>query len=108
MGNACKLFDSFSVFLIPCFLPRQYRPLVWRNTHPYVLVDRHEDITHPNTIDEDPYCDRSVTFYGYVRGSHLKSGMKVHMIGVGDFGMTEVSTLPDPCPIPDKEQKVRS
>ena len=68
-------------------------------------MDRHEDITHPNEIDKDPDCDRSVTFYGWVRGSHLKPGMKVHLIGVGDFGMAEVSTLPDPCPIPDKEQK---
>jgi ribosome biogenesis protein BMS1 len=80
---------------------------VWRNTHPYVLVDRHEDITHPNLIDKDPNCGRSVTFYGYVRGTHLKQGMKVHLIGVGDFNMSEVSTLADPCPIPDKEQTVR-
>ena len=79
--------------------------MVWRNTHPYVVVDRHEDITHPNLIDQDPNCDRSITVYGYVRGSHLKPGMKVHMIGVGDFSMAEVSTLPDPCPIPDKENK---
>jgi ribosome biogenesis protein BMS1 len=80
---------------------------VWRNTHPYVLVDRHEDITHPNMMDENAHCDRSVTFYGYVRGSHLKPGMKLHMIGVGDFSMVELSALPDPCPNPDKEQKVR-
>jgi ribosome biogenesis protein BMS1 len=84
---------------------QQFRPLVWRNTHPYVLVDRHEDITHPNLTDKDPECDRSVTFYGWVRGSHMKRGMKVHLIGVGDFNMAEVSTLPDPCPIPDKEEK---
>lgn len=83
----------------------QFRPLVWRNTHPYVLVDRHEDITHPNETDKNPDCDRSVTFYGWVRGSHMKKGTKVHLIGVGDFGMAEISPLPDPCPIPDKEKK---
>jgi len=83
----------------------KYRPLVWRNTHPYVLVDRHEDITHPNVTDKDPKCDRSITFYGYVRGSHLKAGMKVHLIGVGDFNMSDVSTLIDPCPIPEKDDK---
>ena len=82
----------------------QYRPLVWRNTHPYVLVDRHEDVTNPNEVEEDPECDRSVIFYGFVRGTHLKPNMKVHMIGVGDFGLSEVSVLPDPCPIPDKER----
>jgi ribosome biogenesis protein BMS1 len=70
-------------------------------------VDRHEDITHPNLLGQEPK-DRSITVYGYVRGSHLKSGMKVHMIGVGDFSMAEVSALPDPCPIPDKEAKVRN
>lgn len=70
------------------------------------MVDRHEDVTHPNLTDKDPSCDRNVTFYGYVRGSHLKEGQRVHLIGVGDFGMAEVSVLPDPCPIPDKDQKV--
>ena len=88
----------------------QYRPLIWRNTHPYVLVDRHEDMTHPNVIDNNPHCDRSVTFYGYVRGSHLKSGMKVHLIGVGDYDIADITVLNDPCPIPDtsdeKEHKV--
>ena len=69
------------------------------------MVDRHEDITHPNLTDKDPTCDRSVTFYGYVRGSHLKGGQKVHIIGVGDFNMAEVETVQDPCPIPDKDRK---
>ena len=82
----------------------QYRPLVWRNTHPYIVVDRHEDITHPNKISEDPACDRSVTFYGYVRGTHLKPSTKMHLIGVGDFHMAELSVMPDPCPLPDKEK----
>jgi ribosome biogenesis protein BMS1 len=31
--------------------------------------------------------------------------MKVHVIGVGDFPMTDVSVLPDPCPLPDNENK---
>jgi len=100
--SACNfkltLFRSFN-------FPLQYRPLVWRNTHPYCVVDRHEDITHPNKIAEDPTCDRSVTFYGYVRGTHLKPGTKMHLIGAGDFSMTELSVMPDPCPLPDKDKK---
>ena len=96
---------SFCHFLLTVVFLFQYRPLIWRNTHPYVVVDRHEDITHPNKVAEDPNCDRSVTFYGYVRGTHLKPGMKVHLIGVGDYSMTEVSALPDPCPLPDHENK---
>eukprot|EP00569_Conticribra_weissflogii_P016372 CAMPEP_0171407818 /NCGR_PEP_ID=MMETSP0880-20121228/20761_1 /TAXON_ID=67004 /ORGANISM="Thalassiosira weissflogii, Strain CCMP1336" /LENGTH=300 /DNA_ID=CAMNT_0011923875 /DNA_START=129 /DNA_END=1028 /DNA_ORIENTATION=+ len=51
----------------------KYRPLVWRNTHPYVVVDRHEDITHPAKVEEEGEgCERSVAFYGYVRGTNLK------------------------------------
>ena len=46
---------------------RQYRPLIWRNTHPYVVIDRHEDVTNPNDVEKDSECDRSVIFYGYVR-----------------------------------------
>jgi len=84
----------------------KYRPLVWRNTHPYVVVDRHEDITHPSTIEEsEGKCERSVAFYGYVRGTNLKEGMKVHLIGVGDYGMVEAGALPDPCPVFDKERE---
>lgn len=82
----------------------KYRPLMWRNTHPYIVVDRHEDITHPSKIEEDEKCERSVAFYGYVRGTNLKEGMKVHLIGVGDYGMAEVSSLQDPCPVFDKEK----
>eukprot|EP00953_Heterococcus_sp_UTEX-ZZ885_P022945 12648-Heterococcus_DN1.PRE.6 len=50
----------------------KFRPLVWRNTHPFVLVDRYEDMTSPVAIEENPLCDRDVTVYGYVRGTHLK------------------------------------
>ena len=46
----------------------------------------------------ESYC---VTFYGYVRGSHFKSGMKVHLIGVGDYDVADISVLNDPCPIHD-------
>jgi len=83
----------------------KYRPLVWRNTHPYVVVDRHEDITHPSKIEEDEKCERSLAFYGYVRGTNLKEGTKMHLIGVGDYGMVELSALPDPCPVLDKEKE---
>lgn len=93
--NQLKLFISRA----------KYRPLVWRNTHPYVLVDRYEDITHPSKIEEDDDCKRSLTLYGYVRGTNLKANQKVHLIGVGDFDIEQVTSLPDPCPIPDKEKQ---
>ena len=73
------------------------------------MVDRHEDITDRNIVEEDEACNRNVVLYGYVRGTHLKQGMKVHLIGVGDFSMSEVTAIPDPCPIPgnESERKVR-
>jgi hypothetical protein len=46
-----------------------------------------------------------MVFYGYVRGTNLKEGMKVHLIGVGDYGMVEAGALPDPCPVFDKERE---
>ena len=88
------------------FLSRiKFRPLVWRNTHPYVLVDRYEDITHPQKIQENEKCDRKIVLYGYSRGAHLKTGTKVHLTGVGDFFMDEVETLHDPCPCPQTLQR---
>lgn len=42
--------------------------------------------------------------FGYVRGTHLKAGQRVHVIGAGDFGMAEVTALEDPCPLPTKEK----
>ena len=35
----------------------------------------------------------------------MKKATKVHLIGVGDYNMAEISPLTDPCPIPDKDQK---
>ena len=55
----------------------KYRPLVWRNTHPYLLADRVEDMTPVEAIRDNIKCDRRVALYGFVRGTHLKRGMKV-------------------------------
>lgn len=98
--SVCIPFAIYLFFFCCCVL--QYRPLLWRNTHPFVVVDRHEDITNPNDIETyGNECNRSVVFYGYVRGSNLKQTMKVHIIGLGDYTITEMNALNDPCPIPD-------
>ncbi|KAJ8313478.1 hypothetical protein KUTeg_008971, partial [Tegillarca granosa] len=57
----------------------KFRPLQWRITHPYIVVDRMEDITDPEQIRRSKKCDRNVSLYGYY--------------------------LPDPCPSPDMEKK---
>ena len=69
------------------------------------MVDRVEDVTPPNFISADPKCDRDVTFYGYVRGTHLKKAMKLHLIGGGDFEIASISALEDPCPLPGQTER---
>ncbi|OZJ01985.1 hypothetical protein BZG36_04890 [Bifiguratus adelaidae] len=83
----------------------KFRPLIWRNTHPYLVADRVEDLTDPNLVHSDPKHDRTVTLYGYLRGTNLKSTMNVHIPGAGDQVIEDISILPDPCPLPDKERK---
>ncbi|XP_044276247.1 ribosome biogenesis protein BMS1 homolog [Varanus komodoensis] len=83
----------------------KFRPLTWQTSHPYVLVDRMEDLTNPEDIRVNPKCDRKVSLYGYLRGAHLKNKSQVHMPGVGDFTVSDVSFLPDPCALPDHQKK---
>lgn len=84
----------------------KYRPLIWRNAHPYVLVDRVEDVTESQLIEQNTKCDRRVVFYGYCRGTSLKtSGSHVHIPGVGDFPVQEAASLPDPCPFQEGVKK---
>lgn len=94
----------------------KFRPLVWHNTHPYLLVDRVEDVTpvtagrskrsgQSNENEEEDFQgkeelgEKEVTLYGYVRGCHLKSTTKIHLVGAGDFDMHSITALPDPCPL---------
>ena len=70
---------------------------VYVRRHPYVIVDRVEDITPTTVIAECPTVDRDLTLYGYVRGTHLRSQQRMHLIGVGDFDLTSVSAIADPC-----------
>lgn len=83
----------------------KFHPLSWRTTHPYVLVDRFEDVTPPERIRIDKKCDRNITVYGYLRGCNLKKGTKVHIAGVGDYSLAGVTSLLDPCPLPSAAKK---
>ncbi|CAJ2679106.1 unnamed protein product [Trifolium pratense] len=83
----------------------KFHPLSWRTSHPYVLVDRFEDITPPEQVHANNKCDRKVTLYGYLRGCNLKSGNKVHIAGVGDYSLAHATGLPDPCPLPSAAKK---
>jgi ribosome biogenesis protein BMS1 len=76
------------------------RPLIWRNSHPYVITDRVEDLTPPETIEANTVSDRKIAFYGYLRGLPLRSGAMIHLAGVGDFSVSAIDSLEDPCPAP--------
>ena len=56
-------------------------------------------------IRSSPKCDRSVSVYGYLRGTLLKKQQSLHLAGVGDFPIQDIAFLPDPCPLPDGEKK---
>ncbi|XP_041979920.1 ribosome biogenesis protein BMS1 homolog [Aricia agestis] len=83
----------------------KFRPLSWRMTHAYLLADRLEDITNQEAIRKDPKINRDVVLYGYVRGVPLLKESMVHIAGVGDMKISELSYLPDPCPLPNSEKK---
>ncbi|XP_042674521.1 ribosome biogenesis protein BMS1 homolog [Centrocercus urophasianus] len=83
----------------------KFRPLTWQTTHPYVLADRMEDLTNPEDIRTNPKCDRKISLYGYLRGAYLKNKSQIHMPGVGDFTVSDVSFLPDPCALPEQQKK---
>lgn len=83
----------------------KFHPLSWRASHPYVLVDRFEDVTPPERVQLNNKCDRNVTLYGYLRGCNLKKETKVHIAGVGDYSVADITGLADPCPLPSAAKK---
>ena len=82
----------------------KYRPLIWKNTHPYMVADRVEDLTSPETIRVNPKTDRKVSLYGWLRGTNMKNGQPIHIPGVGDTTIREISMLPDPLQLPTKQK----
>ncbi|KAK6059382.1 hypothetical protein COOONC_02993 [Cooperia oncophora] len=80
----------------------KFRPLIWRDAHPYVLCDRYEDVTDAEVLRTNPTIDRTICLYGWVHGAHLKNHSAVHIPGVGDLRVKDVSSIPDPCPLPEQ------
>uniref|UniRef100_A0A1I8ELX8 Bms1-type G domain-containing protein n=1 Tax=Wuchereria bancrofti TaxID=6293 RepID=A0A1I8ELX8_WUCBA len=92
----------------------KFRPLLWRTSHPYIYCDRYEDLTDPELLREKPLANRTISLYGWVRGTFLKNRSAVHIPGIGDLTIKDVyldclvTVLPDPCPLPSKEKMKRS
>jgi ribosome biogenesis protein BMS1 len=83
------------------------RPLIWRNSHPYAVIDSFRDVTHPTKIEEDLKCDRTVVLSGYLRGTNFAAeGQRVHIPGLGDYSISTMEALPDPCPTPYMDQAI--
>ncbi|XP_026455085.1 ribosome biogenesis protein BMS1 homolog isoform X1 [Papaver somniferum] len=78
----------------------EVHPLSARAGHPYVLVDRFEDVTPPEEVGMHNECTRDVILYGYLRGSVIEKGTKVHIAGIGDFHLAGVTRVADPFPLP--------
>ena len=43
----------------------KFRPLTWRAAHPYVIVDRWEDVTDPAAVAADPGAPRTLALFGF-------------------------------------------
>ncbi|PJF17791.1 hypothetical protein PSACC_02391, partial [Paramicrosporidium saccamoebae] len=84
------------------------RPIVWRSSHPYVIADRVEDLTPAVEIQKNEKCDRNIVFYGWLRGSNLRSSASVHIPGAGDYPLGNVTILDDPCPLPESDRKMKT
>ncbi|THD24821.1 Ribosome biogenesis protein BMS1 [Fasciola hepatica] len=77
----------------------------WRTSHPYLLIDRLEDVTDPTVSSESSTSDRTVSMYGWVRGAPLPPALTspgIHIAGVGDFTVADCTRQPDPCPLPSQ------
>lgn len=85
----------------------KFRPLNWQTNHSYIVIDRLEDLTDPAKKKDYPENDRRVSMYGFVRGTPLKPYSEVHIPGCGDFKLKHISSLPDPCPLPERHMKQR-
>ncbi|CZS91299.1 hypothetical protein WAI453_003643 [Rhynchosporium graminicola] len=84
------------------------RPLIWRNSHPYTIIDSFRDVTHPTKIEEDEKCDRTVVLSGYLRGTNFSAqGQRVHIPGLGDYTISSIEALPDPCPTPYMDREMQ-
>lgn len=47
----------------------------------FVFPNSMEDLTDPEAIRLNPKCDRTVSLYGYLRGTFLKNKCQVHIPG---------------------------
>lgn len=77
------------------------QPVQFRTVHPYMLVDRFEDLTNAEDVKKNELMNRNVVLYGYSRGSYFKPNQMIHVAGIGDMAIDNISFIPDPCELPE-------
>ncbi|MCL7028002.1 hypothetical protein MKW94_000541 [Papaver nudicaule] len=85
----------------------EFHTLPCRATHPYLLVDRFEDVTSSEELQMDSNCKRNVILYGYLRGCDMNEGTTVHIAGVGDYPLADITVSADPCPLPPYSNELK-
>eukprot|EP00835_Amoeboradix_gromovi_P000895 NODE_34_length_31639_cov_0.254375.p1 type:complete len:934 gc:universal NODE_34_length_31639_cov_0.254375:18924-16123(-) len=85
---------------------QKVRPIEYRQSHSYILVDRMEDLTSVQDIKNNPNANRSVALYGYTRGLPFNHH-HIHIIGANDYKVDDISTLPDPCPLQPEKKRLQ-
>ncbi|KAI6066549.1 Ribosome biogenesis protein BMS1-like protein [Aix galericulata] len=73
----------------------KFRPLTWQTSHPYVLADRMLTI-----MIKLLQGSRTVSFK-----AEILQKKNLREVGVGDFTVSDVSFLPDPCALPEQQKK---
>ena len=66
-----------------------------------------EDITDQEKVRLDENTDRTIAVYGYMRGQNMLPSTRVHIPGVGDFDIDDISVKNDPCPLASNTAKKR-
>ncbi|KAI3906426.1 hypothetical protein MKW92_040531 [Papaver armeniacum] len=103
-GHRYRFYQKSDVQELGDFLSlEEFHTLPSRATHPYLLVDRFKDVTSPEEVCKDGNCARNIILYGYLRGCDIKKGTKVHIAGVGDYPLADVTISADPCPLPSPD-----
>ena len=103
------MYPSMEIHNLSRFISvMRFHPIQWRLSHAFFLADRMEDLTPHEDLRLQPLNSRNIALYGYVRGTNLPENSWVHIPGCGDYSISEVKMLEDPCPLPDAVKKRRN
>ena len=73
---------------------QKIKNLSWRQQHAYMVTDRFDVVETPENPEKN-----TVSFYGYIRGTYLDKNNRVHVNGLGDYDISSIQKVDDPCPI---------